>query len=332
MHAESSQIVRLSTRDVAPVDRLSYASWILGSALAPSALSTGAPSDYELDVTALELPSIAIVAQSGSPQRATRARPEIRRTSQRYFFLVLPLSGSWHVTNVTRTQLAPGDLVFYDSRYPLDCDLLLHWSGLNLQLSEQFVRKWVPNPIVLVGQKIGRDTQWGRVLASYVAQLSPEFVVQAPLPHGVLIDQLGALLALTASELSGRRALSTPAERSVRDRVYDHIRQRCADTSLQAVSAASSLNISKRSLHRALAACGETFGAMLIQARVDLAVRMLQSPLFDRVTTAEIGRRAGFSDASHFVKVLRNRTGQTPLMMRRTSHSTPIAQSPPSAE
>ena len=54
---------------------------------------------------------------------------------------------------------------------------------------------------------------------------------------------------------------------------------------------------------------------MLIQARVDLAVRMLQSPLFDRVTTAEIGRRAGFSDASHFVKVVRSRTGETPLQI-----------------
>ena len=103
----------------------------------------------------------------------------------------------------------------------------------------------------------------------------------------------------------------------MRDQVYDHIKQRCPETSLQAADVASSLNMSKRTLHRALAACGETFGAMLIQARVDLAVRMLQSPLFDRVTTAEIGRRAGFSDASHFVKVLRRRTGQTPLHMRR---------------
>ena len=116
MRDESSQLVRLSTRDVAPADRLSYARWILGSALAPSALSTGTPSEYELEVTALELPSIAIVAQSGSPQRAIRARPEIRRTSQRYFFLVLVLGGSWHVTNVTRTRLGPGDIVFYDSR------------------------------------------------------------------------------------------------------------------------------------------------------------------------------------------------------------------------
>ena len=331
MRDESSQLVRLSTRDVAPADRLSYASWILGSALAPSVVSTETPSEYELDVTALELPSIAFVAASGSQTRSIRGQSEIRRTSQRYFSLALVLSGSANFTSVTRNRFGPGDLIFYDSRYTQDCDLLPHWSTFVLQLSEQFVRKSVPNPIVLSGRRIG-DSQWGRVLASYVAQLSPEFVVEAPLPQGVLIDQLGALLALTASELSGRRPVSTPAERSVRDHVYDHVRQRCADTSLQAADVASSLNISKRSLHRALAECGDTFGAMLIHARVDLAVRMLQSPLFDRVTTAEIGRRAGFSDASHFVKVVRSRTGQTPLQMRRASRGTPFAHSSTSAD
>jgi AraC family transcriptional regulator, positive regulator of tynA and feaB len=320
VRAEGPQIVRLSTSAVAPAERLSYWSSILSSALAPSALSTEFPLDYESELTALELPSISIVAQSGSPQRAIRARSEIRRTSQPYFFLVLVVSGSWHVTSVTRSRFGPGDLVFYDSRYPLDCHLPLNWSGFNLQLSEQFVRKWVPDPACLGAGRISRDSHWGRVLASYVAQLSPEFVVHAPLPQALLIDQLGALLALTATELSGRRATSTPAERSVRDRVYDHIKQRCTDTSLQAADVASSLNVSKRTLHRTLAACGETFGAMLIQARVDLAVRMLQSPLFDRVTTAEIGRRAGFSDASHFTKALRRCTGQTPLQMRRARY------------
>ena len=44
-------------------------------------------------------------------------------------------------------------------------------------------------------------------------------------------------------------------------------------------------------------------------------------PLFDRVTTAEIGRRAGFSDASHFAKVMRVRTGRSPLQIRRSRHN-----------
>src|SRR4030095_183067 len=177
--------------------------------------------------------------------------------------------------------------IFYDSRYPQDCELLPRWSALVLQLSEQFVRKWVPNPSVLAWRRICPESQWGRILASFVAQLAPEFVVQAPLPQPMLIDQLGGLLPLHAAELSGKRVVSTPVERSVRDQVRDQVKQRCPDRSLHAADVARSLNISTRTLHRALAACGETFGSLLIQARVDLAIRMLQSPLFDRLPTAE---------------------------------------------
>ena len=111
--------MRLSTRDVAPADRLSYASWILGSAVAPSAVTSETPSEYELDVTALELPSIAIVAQRGSPQRAVRTRSEIRRTSQRSFFLVLVLSGSSNAVNLTDglDGLAAGSSIMVCSAY-----------------------------------------------------------------------------------------------------------------------------------------------------------------------------------------------------------------------
>jgi AraC-like DNA-binding protein len=317
MRAEAPTIVRLSTSDVAPADRLSYWSSILSSTYTPVSVDNMNPLECESELSALQLGSITFAAQRGCAQRCVRARPEIRRTTEHCFNLLLVLSGSWHVTHVARARFGPGDLIFHDSRYPLDVDLPPNHSDFNLQLSEQFVRKWVPNPAWLVARRISVDSHWGRVLSSYVAQLSPEFVLQAPLPQSMLIDQVGALLALTATELRGDRAAWTPVERSVRDQVYDHIKQRCTETSLQAADIASSLNISTRTLHRTLAACEETFGAMLIQARVDVAMRMLQSPLFDRVTTAEIGRRAGFSDASHFTRVVRRRTGQTPLQMRR---------------
>lgn len=94
MRDESSRLVRLSTRDVAPADHLSSASWILDSALAPSVLSTPTPSEYELDVSALALPSLAIVAAGGSPSRSIRGPSEIRRTPQRYFALALALATS----------------------------------------------------------------------------------------------------------------------------------------------------------------------------------------------------------------------------------------------
>jgi AraC family transcriptional activator of tynA and feaB len=321
VRAETQKIVRLSTSDVAPAHRLSYWSSILSSTFTPVAVDNADPCEYESEMAAVQLGPMTFAEQRGSAQRCIRARREISQTSEHCFNLVLVLGGSWQVTHGDRARYRTGDLIFHDSRYPLDVDLLENYSDIFLHLSEQFVREWLPNPAWLVGRQICRDSQWGRVLSSYVAQLSPEFVVQAPLPQSMLIDQVGALLALTATELHGGRAAWTPVERSVRDQVHDHIKQRCTETSLQAADIASSLNFSTRTLHRALAACRETFGALLIQARVDVAARMLQSPLFDRVTTAEIGRRAGFSDASHFTRVLRRRTGQTPLQMRRARHA-----------
>ena len=321
MLLEPPVILRLSTSDVAPAHRLSYWSSILSSTFTPVAVDSADPCEYESEMAAVQLGPITFAEQRGSAQRCIRTRREISRTSEHCFNLVLVLGPSWQVTHGGRTRFRTGDLIFHDSRYPLEVDLPQNYSDIFLQLSEQFVREWLPNPAWLVGRPICRDSQWARVLSSYVAQLSPDFVVQAPLPQSVLTDQIGALLALTATELRGIRPPGKAAERSVRDRIHDYVRQRCPEAPLQATDIASSLNISTRTLHRALAACGETFGAVLMQARVDVAARMLRSPLFDRVTTAEIGRRAGFSDASHFARVLRSRTGQTPLQMRKARDS-----------
>jgi AraC-like DNA-binding protein len=321
MLLEPPTILRLSTSDVAPAQRLSYWSSILSSTFTPVAVDNANPCEYESEMAAVQLGPITFAEQRGSAQRCIRARREISQTSEHCFNLVLVLGGTWQVTHGGRMRCRTGDLIFHDSRYPLDLDLLDNYSDIFLHLSEQFIREWLPNPAWLVGRQICRDSQWGRVLSSYVAQLSPDFVVQAPLPRSVLTDQIGALLALTATELRGIRPAGKAVERSVRDQIHDCIKQRCPEASLQAADIASSLTISTRTLHRALAAYGETFGAVLIQARVDVAARMLLSPLFNRVTRAEIGRRAGFSDASHFARVLRRRIGQTPLQMRKARES-----------
>jgi AraC-like DNA-binding protein len=95
------------------------------------------------------------------------------------------------------------------------------------------------------------------------------------------------------------------------------LRDLCADPAVTAQSVAQALNISVRTVHRALTATNETFGALLMAQRVELALRMLMSSSFNHLTTAEIGRRAGFSDPSHFVRVFRRHTGQTPGERRR---------------
>ncbi|MDB5817743.1 MAG: transcriptional regulator, AraC family, partial [Rhizobacter sp.] len=125
-----------------------------------------------------------------------------------------------------------------------------------------------------------------------------------------------SLLALTVSAMQGMAPAATPGVRSLQQRIRDCIAERCTESQLVAVDVAASVNVSVRTLHRTLAAAGETFGGHLIDARTRTAMRMLTSPLFKRVTTGEIGRRAGFLSSSHFVRVIRRRSGQTPRQVR----------------
>ena len=82
MQSESSPIVRLSTRDIAPADRLNYANWILSVAdgAATTEVSATDPSAFELEATALELPAVTIVAHE---RFTTTFRSSIRTPSHR---------------------------------------------------------------------------------------------------------------------------------------------------------------------------------------------------------------------------------------------------------
>jgi AraC-like DNA-binding protein len=168
-----------------------------------------------------------------------------------------------------------------------------------------------------VGQRIPGNSLSGCALASYLAGLSPDLAAAPPLPLSIIADQVGGLIALTARALRDITLEDTPAVRSLHARILDCLMQRCVEPELTAVDVAASLGISVRTLHRSFAAANQTFGDKLIEARARIALRMLTSPLFKRVTMAEVGWRAGFQSASHFARVIRQRTGWTPLQLRR---------------
>jgi AraC-like DNA-binding protein len=143
-----------------------------------------------------------------------------------------------------------------------------------------------------------------------VNHLSPELATASPLPHGVLVDQLGVTLALIRGDFEIREMPG------LLKRVNDCIRQRCTEPELTAADVAMSLQISSRLLHQVLAARDLTFASQLLAARTDVAVQMLTSRSSAGLTTSEIGRQAGFSSAPYFTRVVRKRYGYTPRQLR----------------
>lgn len=304
-----------TTRDVPETQQMDYYASVLSSAVDPMGITKRVRGSFEADIESTELGRISVVHGQGGAHDCVRDAGDISRSTGRNFHLVINTAAPWRVDHRERIHPRKGDGVLLDSRYGYRLDFADRFENVHLKFPEEWLTRWVADTDVIVGRPIAFDGAWGSALTAFISQLTPEFVVAAPLPHAVIADHVGALLALYAGELSGFRA-SKPADRALCDRIEEVITQRCTEFSLGAREVADALGISTRTVHRGLASCQQTFGASLMAARVDLATRMLESPLFRRLTTSEIGRRTGFSDPSHFARVYRRMRGQTPAQVR----------------
>jgi len=314
-------IQRWSTADVPPPKRLEYFSAALREAVTPLALDGADLTTFFGEVSFAQLGAIGVAQTAGAPHRSSRGRKELAHSTEHVFNLMTTLKAPWSAEHRGYVRMMPRDVLILDSSFPLKAEVHEEFAVVNVSVSESWLRRWVPDPNLLAAKRIPGNSMWGLALSSYLAQMSPELVRAPPLPLSVMADQVGSLLALTVSAMQGATSVITPATRSLHVRIRDCIDQRCTESELTATDIAVSLGVSVRTLHRTLAAAGETFGGHLVEARTRTALRMLSSPLFKRVTTGEIGRRAGFMSSSHFARVIRSRCGQTPRQLRINGNS-----------
>ena len=313
-------VQRWSTAAVPQAERMDYFAARMSETAYPLGCDPADAAHFNADTSAAQIGGLTVCKNVSSPTRSYRRREELARTSEHTFFLATAQT-PYIAEHRGSLRLFPRDVLVVDSRYPLMCDVRAPHSAVLVVVSDAWMRQWIPNPTLLVGQRIPGDSLWGHPLASYLAGLSPDLAAAPPLPLSVIADQLGGLIALTARALRDTTLEDTPAARSLHARILDCLMQRCVEPELTAVEVAASLGVSVRTLHRSFAAANQTFGDKLIEARARIALRTLTSPLFKRVTTAEVGRRAGFQSAAHFARVIRRRTGWTPLQLRREAHA-----------
>jgi AraC-like DNA-binding protein len=88
---------------------------------------------------------------------------------------------------------------------------------------------------------------------------------------------------------------------------------------LSSADVAKANAISERYMRQLFADIGTSFSDFLIERRLELAHRLLVSPLHRNRRISEIAFEAGFSDLSHFNRRYRARYGDTPSSVRARS-------------
>jgi AraC family transcriptional regulator, positive regulator of tynA and feaB len=314
-HSAATRPHRWSTEDVPPAQRLEY--WVCAISEGFLAMDAKSPVRHAFrgELLSASLGPIGVNRVTGDAQQVWRTSRGIAHSRDNFCYLLGNLASPWRVEQDGRQALlAPGDFTLVDSRRPYHFDFPEGPSTVSLELPLDWVACWLAEPEAHVARAFRAvEPGWGSALAAFARAWEPKMACTPPLPATLLTDQLGGLLSL-ACGAAPAPAVTTPG---LAERVALQLRQRLAEPGLTAADVAVALGVSVRTLHRAMAVNGQTFAHQLMAERMAQAKRMLQSPAMRRLTTAEIGRRVGLLDPSHFVRLCRQQLGNTPAALRQ---------------
>jgi len=312
--APAGAVRRWSTSGVRPADRLDYWVGAICEGFLEMAATSSRDADFHSSLEAVDWGPVTVNEVRGSAQDVYRTRAAIARSRENFCYLLCKVDSAWSAAQADRgARLLPTDLVLVDSRERYEFHFPERADTVSLQLRLDWLERWLPDVGAVTGRRIDGQQGWGLALGAFARQLTPTLAAAPPLPAALLVDQLGALIAMAA----GPPENDAPATQSMRRRILDHVRERHAEPGLTAATVARALGISERTLHRSLAGGQQTFARQLMACRMEVAALLLADPRFDRLTVAEIGRRVGLLDASHFVRSCRAQLGATPAQLRR---------------
>lgn len=248
--------------------------------------------------------------------RVIRTMDMVRGSEEAYLKIVAPLQGRASVEQGGRQAwVSPGSWTIYDttaSYLIANPERIEHLVVMipRAQLAGHGLRLES-----LMARPINGHTGIARVALGSMRSTFEE------LPHmsgdaargaGELLTQL---VRLSLVELAGQHTPRTQRE-ALKDRIRQHVALHLRDPQLSVAHIATALNCSKRHLYNAFADEPHTLASYIQHQRLDACLRELQALNAAARPITDIALHWGFNNLSHFSRVFRERTGQSPSEFR----------------
>jgi AraC-like DNA-binding protein len=302
-----------STQDIERRHALAY--WVdtVGQALMELEIEAAAPERFTGRLLQSRLGPAWLNLIDASEQWMRRTYAGIARTQSQSIRLLQLRAGEFELRQYGRgCRIQAGDCVLIDSQEPYELSCSGRTVCLSVGFPRQWLSNWLPSPHAQVARKLPRQW-WGAALARALSCLDPSRIDDLVLPGDVVADQIAALLVLAV----GARQGEPTARPAMLERLRGTLRERYFEGELSPAAVAAQHGIGKRHLHFLFAKQGTTFGAELMEVRLERARQMLQDPRFDHVPVGEIATRCGFTDPSHFARRFRLRFRTAPAAYRK---------------
>lgn len=316
-----------TTAGLPPEEQFPYWRDVVWDAFVPVAVHRESEGQFLGSVTGGKVGPLGLYFIQSERQSVTRTASLVRDAPGDVYFLNLPLSrGSSASQGGRDVQLSSGDFTVVDSREPFE-----------LQFREDFRQISVTIPCHLLGSGARADSPRTAVAVAGGSGVGGVLaaLIRSLVRHGSSLDRLSAAEAARSvcGLLTLALSLDVPTEpkgsREVLLRaVMDEAERSLADPTLGPSVLAARVGLSTRYLHRLFADEGVTFGRWLLRTRLDRCRDDLLDPSRMHVAIAEIASRRGLPDPSYFSRVFKQRFGQTPRELRRSSWTASRSRTP----
>lgn len=271
------------------------------------------PRSFAADWRQFALDPIELNFISAAPQLVRRTPQMVTRDGEPSYELVHMHRGSMVVREQGHEEfVAEGDFVLLRNAVPYEFECSESSMALTAHVTDSWLRQWLPDPHALRRVESQARMAWGGPLASLLLAISQRGLGDSALPRSVIADQVGSLLHLVAG---GAVRQPSRGREATRRRVREVLARRFAEADLSPSDLAGDVGISLRYLHTLFADRGTTFGAELIEMRLQSAAGQLRANRSSSVS--EIAFATGFADSSHFARRFRQRFGTSPSDWRR---------------
>jgi AraC-like DNA-binding protein len=226
-----------------------------------------------------------------------------------HFMVSLQCRGVSHIVQGDREiALLPRGIAILDSSLPFEIDFPQEVERRLVLLPRRLVEPWLRR--VSNGPVLLPDCNASIQIARHaILHLTDTGLNWNSSDCASVVDALARLLQ-GALDDTGHDTNRVPATLRL-DTLKQAIRQRLHQADLTPATAARSLNISARTLHRLFEADGQSF-ARYVQTERLVRARALIERGATSLTLTQIALECGFGDASHFSRSYRNHFGEAP--------------------
>ncbi|MDW5441286.1 helix-turn-helix domain-containing protein [Polaromonas sp. SM01] len=251
--------------------------------------------------------------------RVVRTSDMVRASDAGYLKIVAPMQGRAGVEQMGRQAwVSPGGWTIYDTTGCYAVDNPDRVEHLIVMLPKaQIAERGLPLHS-LMARHVGGASGISRVALTTMRstyQELPNMSAAAAQGAGELIAQL---VRLSLIELAGQGTAVTQRE-ALKDRIRAYVAVNLRDPSLSIEQIAQALNCSKRHLHNAFSDEDDTLASYILRLRLQACSRELQHTGPQARAITDIALSWGFNNLSHFSRVFRGHTGQSPSELRQAA-------------